>query len=150
MGDKKDLAGKIPMRELTKLTTMSRATINFYIKEGILPPPEKSAKNMAYYDVDFIEKLNLIEKMREAKFTLNQIKLLISSDTVTINDLCLQLLEGVNKLLPFNRDDPPVTVQQLQEIGFDSERITILIDMNMIIPLDKANSLFPPLYLNRL
>jgi DNA-binding transcriptional MerR regulator len=134
---------KIPMRELEKLTNMTRATINFYIKEGLLPLPQKSAKNMAYYDEEFIEKLKFIEKMRNADFTLNQIKRLVNFDTNTVNDFGLQILESVNRLLPYGIDEKPVTMDQIKEIGFSDETIKNFIEMRIINSIDKNNKLFP-------
>lgn len=134
---------KIPMRELEKLTNMSRATINFYIKEGILPQPHKSAKNMAYYDEDFIEKLKFIEKMRSSDFTLNQIKKLINIDTTVVNDFSLQILESVNKLLPYALDENPVSIQQIKDLGYSDELIHNLIDLKIIFSNDKSHLMFP-------
>lgn len=143
MKDEYELKKKIPMRELEKLTNMTRATINFYIKEGILPVPQKSAKNMAYYDEDFIEKLKVIEKMRNADFTLNQIKRLVNYDTNTINGFGLQILESVNKLLPYGIDQNLVSISQIKEIGFSDKNINELIDLRIIISPDKSNTMFP-------
>lgn len=134
---------KIPMRELEKLTNMTRATINFYIKEGLLPLPQKSAKNMAYYDEDFIEKLKFIEKMRNADFTLNQIKKLINFDSSTVNDFGMQILESVNRLLPYGMDDKSVSIQQIKDLGLNDETINNLSEMRIIITLDKNKTLFP-------
>lgn len=134
---------KIPMRELEKLTNMSRATINFYIKEGILPKPEKSAKNMAYYDEDFIDKLKFIEKMKSSGFTLNQIKKLVQFDSNTVNGYSLQVLESVNRLLPYDLEETIISLQQIQEIGFDDEIVKELINMKIIISIDKENNHFP-------
>lgn len=138
-----DCKKKIPMRELEKLTNLTRATINFYIKEGLLPLPEKSAKNMAYYDENFIEKLKFIEKMRNADFTLNQIKKLVKFDVNTVNDFGLQVLESVNKLLTYGIDEKPVSLQQMKETGLNEEGINDLIEMRMINSIDKSNALFP-------
>ncbi len=143
MKDESEFKKKIPMRELEKLTNMTRATINFYIKEGILPVPQKSAKNMAYYDEDLIEKLKVIEKMRNADFTLNQIKRLVNYDTNTINGFGLQILESVNKLLPYGIDQNLVSIWQIKEIGFSDENIKELIDLRIIISTDKSNTMFP-------
>lgn len=141
--NRKNIVKRIPMRELEKLTHMTRATINFYIKEGILPPPQKSAKNMAYYDEEFIEKLNLVEKMRNADFTLNQIKKLINSGSGAINDFGLQVLAAVNRLLPYGLDENPVSLQQIKDMGFDDESIKQLVGMKIIVSTDKAGMLFP-------
>lgn len=143
MKDESERKKKIPMRELEKLTNMTRATINFYIKEGLLPAPQKSAKNMAYYDEEFIEKLKVIEKMRNADFTLNQIKRLVNYDTNTINGFGLQILESVNKLLPYGVDQNLVSISQIKEIGFSDENINELIDLRIIISTDKSNTMFP-------
>lgn len=137
MNDNMDIKGKIPMRELTKLTNMTRATINFYIKEGVLPPPVKSAKNMAYYDADFVERLKVVEKMRKSNFSLNQIKMLNNSKVESINEMWDQIQEGVNMA------EQPVTEQQIQELGFTDERIDEMIDLCIITPLGKRSLLFP-------
>jgi DNA-binding transcriptional MerR regulator len=133
----------IPMRELEKLTSMTRATINFYIKEGILPVPQKSAKNMAYYDEEFIGKLKLVEKMREADFTLNQIKKLINSGSGAINDFGVQVMEAVNQLMPYDMDDPPVSREQIRDLGFDDGLINNLTDIGIIVPSDASSNEFP-------
>jgi DNA-binding transcriptional MerR regulator len=143
MKDSSEIKKKIPMRELEKLTNMTRATINFYIKEGLLPIPQKSAKNMAYYDEEFIDKLKYIEKMRNADFTLNQIKKLVNYDTKTINGFGLQILESVNKLLPYGIDQNMVNISQIKEIGFNDENIIDLIKLRIIISTDESNTMFP-------
>ncbi len=133
----------IPMRELKKLTNLTRATINFYIKEGILPAPQKTAKNMAYYDEDFIKNLRLIETMKKENYSLNQIKKLITSEAGTINDFCAQILESVNKLLPYSLNDAAVSIAQIGEIGLTEKAIAELIHMKIIIPIDNAHTMFP-------
>lgn len=143
MKDKSEIKKKIPMRELEKLTDMTRATINFYIKEGLLPVPQKSAKNMAYYDEEFIEKLKFIEKMRNADFTLSQIRKLVNYDSNTVNSFGMQILEPVNKLLSYGIDQNPVSIWQIKELGFSDEIINDLIDLSIIIPADKSNTIFP-------
>ena len=143
MKNKSETSKKIPMRELEKLTNMTRATINFYIKEGLLPLPQKSAKNMAYYDEEFVEKLKFIEKMRNADFTLNQIKKLINYDTNAVNSFGLQILESVNKLLPYGVDQDPVSILQIKDIGFSDQILNNLINLRIIIPIDKTNTMFP-------
>lgn len=79
------------MRELERLTGITRMTINFYIKEGLLPEPEKTARNMAYYSQNFIDRLKLIFKLRsEYHFSLAQIRTILES-AVEESDLALLL-----------------------------------------------------------
>lgn len=64
-----------PMRELERRTGFPRATILFYIKEGLLPKPRKTAKNMAVYNRRFVDGLHLIQDLKEKhKLSLPQIK----------------------------------------------------------------------------
>jgi len=139
----KETRKNIPMRELEKLTDFSRATINYYIREGILPIPEKSAKNMAYYDHDFINKLEKINKLKKSGFTLNQIRLFLKSEQEMDNDYLLQVLNNINRLLPNDSDESLVTMDQIMAIGFDEKGIQDLIQINLISPVNKEGTLFP-------
>ncbi|OGP81614.1 MAG: hypothetical protein A2Y95_05045 [Deltaproteobacteria bacterium RBG_13_65_10] len=56
------------MSELAALTEVPPASIKFYIKEGLLPAPVKTSRNMAYYDETFVEKIRLIKKLQSEHF----------------------------------------------------------------------------------
>jgi DNA-binding transcriptional MerR regulator len=44
-------------------------TIKYYIREGLLPPPPvKTGRTMAYYDLDYLERLRLVRTLREEHF----------------------------------------------------------------------------------
>lgn len=135
---------QIPMRELEKVTGFSRATIGFYIKEGLLPAPEKSARNMAYYGSQFIEKLKLIRKLKDADFSLTQIRQILNAKTeaIDVNPL-LDLIHAINRLIPLGADDKPVTVREIEEAGFDAELIRRLTEVSAITPANREKSLFP-------
>lgn len=133
----------MPMRELEKLTGFPRATINFYIKEGLLPSPEKSAKNMAYYDDEFVQRLNLIQKLKNADIPLNHIKRILNNQVGINTDLILDALLTINRLLPFSTNEQPVTLEQIKELGFEDEKIQEIIKLSIIQPIDQDGMLFP-------
>ncbi len=56
------------INELEEKTGISRATIQYYIREGLLPRPLKTSKNMAYYDESYVERLKLIKYLQEKKY----------------------------------------------------------------------------------
>ena len=65
--------------ELSRRTGVSTSAINYYVREGLLPPPAKSAPNMAYYDpgyVDIIKSIRVLQ--REKGMSLSQIKDIVS------------------------------------------------------------------------
>ncbi|MFQ5456960.1 MAG: MerR family transcriptional regulator [Myxococcota bacterium] len=54
--------------ELAALTDVPPASIKFYIKEGLLPAPIKTSRNMAYYDEDFVERIRFIKTLQTRHF----------------------------------------------------------------------------------
>jgi AcrR family transcriptional regulator len=50
------------MAKLAQLSGLPRRTIHFYIQSGLLHPPMKTGKTMAYYDDGHLKKLKLIQK----------------------------------------------------------------------------------------
>ncbi|SMC40875.1 MerR family transcriptional regulator [Papillibacter cinnamivorans] len=134
----------VPMRKLEELTGFSRTMINFYIKEGLLPPPEKSAKNMAYYGENFIEKLRLIQKLKEAGLPLSQIKLVLSGDDNLIDIApLLDSMQSINQLLPLGSIDQPVSMEQMRASGIEDGIIDGLIKLSVIEPIEPEGDLFP-------
>jgi AcrR family transcriptional regulator/predicted DNA-binding transcriptional regulator AlpA len=64
--------------ELSRLTGVSTSAINYYVREGLLPPPLKTAPNMAYYDPGYIDMVNSIRVFkREKGLSLTDIKELL-------------------------------------------------------------------------
>ena len=56
------------MKELESLTGVGREAVRFYIKQGILPPPDKPKKNVAHYSEEHVLRIKTIRKLQEEKF----------------------------------------------------------------------------------
>lgn len=54
----------LKINEVEKVTGIPRSTIHFYLREGLLHPPVKTGRTMAYYDNSHLERLKLIQKMK--------------------------------------------------------------------------------------
>ena len=65
--------------ELSKITNLSTATINYYVKIGVLSPPKKINKTRAVYSSNHISLLKTIKKLKEKKINLNGIKEIINN-----------------------------------------------------------------------
>jgi DNA-binding transcriptional MerR regulator len=66
--------------ELSALTEVPPASIKFYIREGLLPAPLKTSRNMAYYDESLVEKIRLIKELQTQHFLpLRVIREILSS-----------------------------------------------------------------------
>jgi DNA-binding transcriptional MerR regulator len=56
------------MRELAQAAGVSAGTIKHYLREGLLPEPVKTSRNMAWYPREFIERVKLIKQLQEERF----------------------------------------------------------------------------------
>jgi len=53
--------------QVSKVTGVSTSAINYYVRIGLLPPPVKTHKNMAYYDPTYIQMINYIKRLQLQK-----------------------------------------------------------------------------------
>src|SRR5438309_10965718 len=56
------------MGELAEASGVSAATIKHYLREGLLPEPVRTSRNIAYYPSEFVERNRLIKRLQEARF----------------------------------------------------------------------------------
>ncbi|MFO8047680.1 MAG: MerR family transcriptional regulator [Desulfosudaceae bacterium] len=56
------------MSELSDAAGVNSATIRYYIRQGLLPRPYKTHKNMAYYDEQYIDRVLFIKKLQKEYF----------------------------------------------------------------------------------
>ncbi len=61
-------AKRYRMRDLCALAGLERQTIHFYIQEGLLPEGTKTGRNMAFYDEEHLERLQLIKTLQSERF----------------------------------------------------------------------------------
>jgi DNA-binding transcriptional MerR regulator len=73
--------GLLKMRELAQASGVSAGTIKHYLREGLLPDPVKTSKNMAYYPPAFVERIRLIKRLQEQRFMpLKAIRAVLEED----------------------------------------------------------------------
>jgi DNA-binding transcriptional MerR regulator len=60
--------GLLKISELADRSDVSVGTIKHYLREGLLPEPVKTSRNMAYYPEDFVERIRLIKQLQEERF----------------------------------------------------------------------------------
>ena len=93
------------MRDLEKASGVGRETIRFYIREGLLPEPDKTSPNSARYTDVHVARLKAIKRLQEERFLpLAVIRTLLEADDgdrwllpevfPTLDALLAQRLEG--------------------------------------------------------
>ena len=60
--------GLLKMSELAERSGVSAGTIKHYLREGLLPEPVRTSRNMAYYPPDFVARIRLIKRLQEDRF----------------------------------------------------------------------------------
>ena len=69
------------MRELAAASGVPAPTIKHYLREGLLPEPVKTSRNMAYYPPEFVDRIKLIKQLQEERFMpLRAIKSVLDDD----------------------------------------------------------------------
>ena len=72
--------GLMRISEVSKITGVSLPTIHYYVREGLLFPSIKTARNMAYYSPECVEDIRLIKELQSKRFLpLSVIKLIMNA-----------------------------------------------------------------------
>ncbi len=58
----------LKMTELAERSGVSAGTIKHYLREGLLPEPVRTSRNMAYYPPEFVDRIRLIKRLQEERF----------------------------------------------------------------------------------
>jgi DNA-binding transcriptional MerR regulator len=109
------------MKELEERTGINREAIRFYIREGILPEPEKPKRNVAFYTDIHIKRLLAIKFMQqEREMSLARIKSILASGEFDSHPNPGSL-QGLEELLPALVDGTaPAEDKLLSELAEDS------------------------------
>jgi DNA-binding transcriptional MerR regulator len=62
-----ELDALLKVSQVSRATGVSTSAINYYVRIGLLPPPLKTHKNMAYYDPSYIQMINYIKRLQLQK-----------------------------------------------------------------------------------
>ena len=78
-----DPAELLKISELAEQADVPVATVRHYLREGLLPEPVKTSRNMAYYPPEFADRIRLIKQLQEERFMpLRVIRELLERDNV--------------------------------------------------------------------
>ena len=58
----------LKIRDLVQHTGVSKETVHFYIREGLLPKPPKRGRNTADYDDKYVERIRFIKELQDRHF----------------------------------------------------------------------------------
>ncbi|HYC56387.1 MAG TPA: MerR family transcriptional regulator [Candidatus Binatia bacterium] len=141
--------GLLRISDLARETGVSTATIKFYIREGLLPPPTlKTGRNMAYYDRFFVTRIRFIKELQQKRFLpLDVIKSILDQNDSIISpseaDTLLGLEGTFYEAIHFTPGQLPITVEQaLERYGIDREDFEFAVRLGALEPVERGGTLY--------
>ncbi|MBW2294793.1 MAG: MerR family transcriptional regulator [Deltaproteobacteria bacterium] len=123
----------LKMKELVARAGVEKSTIQYYLREGLLPEPStRPHRNMAYYSPDLVERIGLIKQLQtERNLPLARIKLLLASH----RDLA-SLREWMDRhpVTPEPVSEPTGRAALLRETGLSESQLDRLEEMRFLRP----------------
>ncbi len=90
----------IKMRELVKRSGVPKSTILYYIKEGLLPQPQKPKPNLHLYGEDMVDKIHLISYLqKQFDASIAEIKSIMASKVFNWDEGFSGIWETLNILM---------------------------------------------------
>jgi DNA-binding transcriptional MerR regulator len=105
------------MAELAEASGVPRETIHFYLREGLLPRPQKGGRTTAFYGAEHVDRLRTIRRLREEKYLpLAVIRRLLDAPGAAA-ERDLEALSEVLQLDPTIRREPsgPISPKAREE-----------------------------------
>jgi DNA-binding transcriptional MerR regulator len=125
------------MKELESRTGVNREAIRYYIREGLLPQPQKPKRNVAEYQTEHVERTLLIKRLQDEHFLpLKVVKKVIDevARTATAGTLSQPALaELLPALIKDTADNQSRSVEDLiASTGMSREDIAVMAEIAAI------------------
>ncbi|MFZ1862623.1 MAG: MerR family transcriptional regulator [Polyangiales bacterium] len=127
------------MKDLCEASGLPRQAIHFYIQQGLLPPGQKTGRNMAWYTEEHIERLRLIKKLQHEQFLpLKAIKALFDGEDGVFSPRQYAFLAGVKERLAESlktSDDrsPTLAPEEIADkTGIDAEDVERAFELGLV------------------
>lgn len=126
----------LKMKDLEARTDVSREAIHFYLREGLLPEPERPKRNVALYTEEHVNRIRLIKQLQEERFLpLSVIRELLSrADVAAEAGGGLAAFElTLSSLLNGDAPEPDQPLEAVAErSGMDSGAVRALVEAGVI------------------
>jgi DNA-binding transcriptional MerR regulator len=130
----------LKMSELVEASGVPGATIKHYLREGLLPEPIKTSRNMAWYRPETVERIEVIKRLQEERFMpLKAIRAVLAEDP----DQAKALLEVEDRIIDraFARERARTSVAEVREAyGMPTEVLDRLAEIGILTPDSRGYS----------
>lgn len=130
----------LKMSELVEASGVPGATIKHYLREGLLPEPVKTSRNMAYYRPETVERIEMIKRLQEERFMpLKAIRTVISNGP----DQAQALLDVEDRILEraLAKERTRTSAAEVRRTyGVPEEALDRLAEIGILTPTSKGYS----------
>jgi len=130
----------LKMSELVEASGVSGATIKHYLREGLLPDPIKTSRNMAYYRPETVERIEVIKRLQEERFMpLKAIRAVLAEDP----EQAKALLEVEDRIIDraFATERKRTSAAEVREAyGMPAEVLDRLAEIGILTPNNRGYS----------
>jgi DNA-binding transcriptional MerR regulator len=118
------------------------ATIKHYLREGLLPEPVKTSRNMAWYPRDFVERVQVIKQLQEERFLpLKVIRELLENGGVEGPERLRAMVELEDRILEralSGQDSKGLSAREAKRrYGLPQEALDRLEKLGVLSPADR-------------
>jgi DNA-binding transcriptional MerR regulator len=128
------------MKDLEARTDVSREAIHFYLREGLLPEPERPKRNVALYSEEHVSRIKLIKRLQEERFLpLSVIREMLSRAEAATEEGGLVAFElTLSSLLNGDVPEPDQPLASVAErAGMEATAVRRLAEAGVIQPIDR-------------
>jgi DNA-binding transcriptional MerR regulator len=128
------------MKQLAEASGVSAATIKHYLREGLLPEPVKTSRNMAYYPPEFVERIRLIKQLQEERFMpLKVIRDLLHEDPERAQAL-IELGDRILERALAGEDERTTAAEVRHRYGVPQDALDRLAQLDVLSPNEAGYS----------
>jgi DNA-binding transcriptional MerR regulator len=129
--------GFLKISELAKRAGVGRGAIQHYLREGLLPPPKKTSRNMAYYDPSTVQRIKTIQALRDKRhLPLSEIKRLLgdaSAEGSALGQLVMEAQRAALLSLTPPVNPGALTIPEAaKSFGMTAKRIEQLVELGLV------------------
>lgn len=123
----------IKISEIAKRSGVPASTIRYYVKEGLLPAPERKNKSMSYYDESCVDKLKAIRQLQESRYyPLSVIRNILKRMD---EGLQMEEAEAIEHVVFGTRAESPLDLKGfLEQTGLTKEEVREAEEIGLLMP----------------
>lgn len=122
--------GLVKMSVLAELSGVPPATIKHYLQAGLLPEPARTSRNMAYYSVALVPRIQRIKHLQRTRFLpLRVIKRMLDTHELDPDET---VAVTIARVLDREKGSEARSREDLERSGLDSRDLDVLLQLGVV------------------